>query len=395
MTLLIEEITESNASDTVKVHLAKLAKTLANNNRYARRVTRLKDGPSYAEDYLCISNVYTEMIEEHGLEKVLYNLERANRHVHWMVGHLKNDLESIVGEIILTDLYAFMPKIDDYVENDGQGEVYEATKELSRDKEGMITIDDRFRLENHGIIFNEILIYYHQFLRRYFTSNFVDTPALIKLAYKAGIKTRIQLDPLRITTPNQLENIIEEDYWFGKKFDVVKLNDENYVGVTVHGRGEDAREDLDLTYKIDRTVFYIKNYKNGKKEIQIEEIIPLDGNVGVTQKYALHRFAHMIWNKEKELFEHLDCSVLIYSKQDHTTRISYDWKPPRGVDIKAKRLKLLRLDGDIGLELMKDVVNQFFRYNEMVDEYFTGTNYRSWRHEDELDNNDNDEEVKK
>lgn len=244
--------------------------------------------------------------------------------------------------------------------------------ELQKDKYGLVVIDDRFQLEDQGIIFNNVLLFYHPFLRRFFNSRFVDTPAILRhLNKSAKVELKIALDPIIHATPNMLDRTIELDYWHGQHFDASRLNNRNFTGVTVHGRN-DPTGLLDFTFPITKTVFYIKDYSNGEKEFQIEEIVPIGSRTSSGKSYVLHRFAHFIWNIDKQVFNHIDCSVLIYTKDEHEKRTKYDWKlndTTKYANV-YDRKKLFRLDGEMELEIIKDLLFSFFRYNELVMEYF-------------------------
>jgi hypothetical protein len=128
-----------------------------------------------------------------------------------------------------------------------------------------------------------------------------------------------------------------------------------------------------MTFPVDKTVFYVKNYGDGTKEIQIEELVPAESKTSSTDKYTIHRFAHIIWDMKKEHFTHLDGAVLIYKNDIHAQRIKYDWKDPSGrYANRSRRMKLFRVDGKIEDQLSKDLLNAFFRYNELVEEYIAG-----------------------
>jgi hypothetical protein len=384
--LIFNKVTNSKLSDEMISIYQHLCNTLINNNQSPLFFNRLKNNNEVKEQYQLLRACYIEGVKSVGTEYALKSLEDQQSIAHFMIKHDEVNSEIIAEEMLYHDCFKFMPNMDVWVEHEEEGDVFDLTIGLLRDKEGLVYLDDEMQLKPHGIIYRDKLIYYHQFLRRFFNSNFVDTPKLLRDAQLAKDKlvTRIRLDPIRISTPNYLMNIIEEDFWWGQAFDESKMSDPMYVGVTVHGRNDKAKQDLDMTYPIDKTIFYLKNYKNGKKELQIEELVPVDSRVGVSDKYVIHRFAHLIWNTKESNFEHLDCSVLIYNIADHALRIRYEWKPPEGVDIKAKRMKLFRTDGSIGVEFAKDLVSQFFRYNEMIEEYFTGKNYVPW-YEEETD----------
>jgi hypothetical protein len=260
--------------------------------------------------------------------------------------------------------------VTDFVEVDPPtSKVGQMLKTLKFDKYNLVNVDERFQLENHGIIYEgKHLIYYHPFLRRYFTSNFVDMPAILNSLWKGGkASLKLAIDPLHMTQPQHLKNIFEFDHWFGPKFSVEKLNDPQVVGSTVHWRNPESLHNL--TWKIERTVFTLKNYSDHEKELEIEEINPVDSKA-VFDKYALQKYAHAIWDSSLGAFRHLDCAVLAYEKEEHVKRLTYDHKAKGVSKPQAKRIKLFRLDGEISLEEAQGVLVYFFRYNELIGEYF-------------------------
>jgi hypothetical protein len=275
----------------------------------------------------------------------------------------------LIGGMIALDVIAIRPGIDFY---SSHNDSLDLPVRLNQDRYNLVDVDERFQLENQGIIFENTLIFYHPFLRRFFSARFVDTPAILRrLQGNDEVKLKIALDPIRHGVPSMLDRTLEFDHWYGMQFDAGKLNDREFRGVTVHGR-HDQTGVLDLTFPLIKTTFYVSDYANNEKEFQIEEIVPTESQQSAGQKYVLHRFAHFIWNTEDQTFRHFDCSVLIYTKGEHAKRVKYDWKQ---LDNKHyakvyKRKKLFRLDGSIELEIIKDLLFSFFRYNELVMEYF-------------------------
>jgi hypothetical protein len=277
--------------------------------------------------------------------------------------------DTLLNGMIALDVWTVRPGIDFYADHD---DTLELPLPIKTDKYGLTIIDDTFRLESQGIIIGDDLVYYHPFLRRFFSARFVDTPNILAHIQKQkNISLKIALDPIRHTQAARLDRTMEFDYWHGAKFDTAKLSDRNYKGVTVHGR-KDPTGLLDFTFPLIKTAFYTANGENAEKEFQIEELVPTDSRVSADKKYVLQRYAHFIWDNKEQTFRHFDCAVRIYTKDTHAKRLAYEWKPPYGTpEAKAfKRKKLFRLDGRIELEVIKDLLYAFFRYNELVMEYF-------------------------
>ncbi|MCA9750428.1 MAG: hypothetical protein KC414_15060, partial [Romboutsia sp.] len=207
------------------------------------------------------------------------------------------------------------------------------------------------------------------------------TKILRDLSSSSDFLLKLAIDPYRLTLPQHLKDIIELDYWYGKKFSKKNLNDRNYVGKVLYNRLRTSNNNL--CFPIDRTVSYFSNYSNNEKEIQVEEICPPDEERLYYhsiprhysgKKYNIHRFAHLVWNRGLQCFRHVDCSVLVYSKLEHSKRYLYDFNPSKEHELasKYKKIKLIRLDGRIDFNIAEKLIINFFRYNEMVSEFFSG-----------------------
>ena len=162
------------------------------------------------------------------------------------------------------------------------------------DKNFLIDLsDNRIELKNHGILFNKsALIYPHQFFRRYFSSNFVDMPALLRKIHELGAKVHIRIDPFRITLPQYYQEIIELDHWYGPLFSDSLLMDKNKNDRTLHIRSGY----FCFSYDVKFTVFRTKMMDNLIREFMIEEYcpleLPLEGkSPGVGKKYCIQKFA--------------------------------------------------------------------------------------------------------
>lgn len=351
--------------------ISQVAIIMADLNEYPRHIYRYRNSPLLETKLDTLRKYYSDLISKKGLPELLEELKGTAPSIHFFVRG--EDPELLIEDLIINDIYCWHPSIDYFIKTNTNF-VNNVVSDLSIDKDGLTTIANDFKVEDHGIVYKDkYLIYLHPFLRRFFTSNFVDLPAIFRLAIKDNIRLKVAIDPLRITFPRHLKHIIEADYWYGEFFSIKMLNDVNNYGVTVHARGEQNKEVYDLTFPLSKTVFYTKLYSSNLKEIQIEEIVPTDSRVSSTNKYTLHRFAHAIWDIDKQCFTHLDGSVLIYKNDEHNKRIKYDWKSlDSAYATKSLRKKLFRLDGEIDIKLAKDILNGYFRYNELVEEYLAG-----------------------
>lgn len=289
------------------------------------------------------------------------------------------DTRGALWNLLMNDLEIYYPKPDDFVDIvSSRAKVQEwlISSGVEYDKEGLIKITREFSLEAQGIIFSSNksnkLIYYHQFLRRFFTSNFLIGHLLKRIDQKL-ITIKLLPDPYRMSEPEYLFDIVEADYWYGEKFDPTKLNQllHNEM-ITVYGRDQDKNRLLNFTFPLNKTVFRQLSKSDGLTQLEIEEIIPTQSDRDLDKKYRYHRYAHIIWNIEKKCVVHMDFSIMVYKKSDHLLRQNYDWhsKNRSSKQIKPKEIKVLKLEGSIEFKLALELIYEFYRYNELISEYF-------------------------
>jgi len=289
------------------------------------------------------------------------------------------DMRGPMWNLLMNDLEIYYPKPDDFVDiviEREKVQKYLLDSGIEYDKEGLIKLDDSFNLQAQGLIFNnkksKKLIYYHQFLRRFFTSNFL-IGHLLKRINQDLISIKIYPDPYRMSDPLYLSNIIEADYWYGEKFDPLKLDMLLHSEkITVYVRDRIKNRLLDSTFPLNKTIFRQSSKSDGLTQLEIEEIIPSVNDKDVEKKYRYHRYAHVIWSIEKQCVTHLDFSVMVYTKEDHLIRETYVWhtKNIGSKQIKPKEIKVLKLEGALEIKNALEFIYEFFRYNELISEYF-------------------------
>lgn len=112
-----------------------------------------------------------------------------------------------------------IPDIDEYIT---RIEDYNLPKSLGIpvDNDGLVTLDEDMELRGHALILPapKIMIYPHQFLRRFYHANFVNMLNKFENHRKEGKTVKIRIDPMRVTHPKYYRGIIEEDYWYGLMF---------------------------------------------------------------------------------------------------------------------------------------------------------------------------------
>jgi len=282
--------------------------------------------------------------------------------------------------------------IDDLIEIPEKGYRVHHTLGLVRDKYDLVAIDNRFDLRPQGIIYDgEKLIYYHPFFRRFFEwpNNFYEiTKYICQLPGLKNISVSLTIDPFWMDSKENLLQVIEKDYWWGLKFHVDKLNDPNFQGPLVYKRVRNPSNENDMSWPIDRIEATISNQGPNEKSITLEQIDLPDSFLNeykddpfltlgaralrYSNTYRLNRFAHFTWNKSQGSFSHLDIAMIAYRLEDFERRYKEKEFLGRNLIPHAKKIKLLRIDGEIPTEMVERVLGKFFIGNELIQELLDG-----------------------
>lgn len=282
--------------------------------------------------------------------------------------------------------------IDDLVEIPEEKYEVHKTLGLARDKYNLITIDDRFELELQGMIYqNEKALYYHPFLRRFLSrqNNFQEiTRDICELSQLENVTLSLAIDPFQMDPKESLLPIVEKDHWWGIKFDTDKLSDPSFQGSTVYKRVRNPNNQNDMSWPIDRIETVVSNQSLDEKSIAIEQVdLPesfLDAHkddiflafgrnqLKYSNTYRLNRFAHFVWNKTEKSFSHFDIAMIPYKFEDLEKRFSDKEFPGRNSIPHAKKIKLMRIDGEIPLEMVSRLLGRFFLGNELIQEWLDG-----------------------
>lgn len=233
--------------------------------------------------------------------------------------------------------------------------------------------DPKLVLKNHGIIFDEkLLIYPHQFLRRHFSSNFVEMPSLLNRSLESGLSVYVRIDPLRKSTPEFYRNVMEFDRWHGQPFSESLLKNKHTVARTFHGNAETNM----LNYYIKGTVFRTDLMEENIRQFKIEEYADIESEGGsptngVGDNFFIQRFAHICYDQNIDKFTHLDGAVRVFPKEQYK---NYLKEIEAGKDIDEKvgvRHKMFLVEGEFDQSLANDLVTEWFRYNSHIQEYFS------------------------
>ena len=281
-----------------------------------------------------------------------------------------------------------MLTVQDYIDEFSQPDYHVHKKYgLATDKQGLVCLSDiqtRASLLDHCIDMHDgTRIYLHQFLRRNFSGNFVDTPSVLAQSIEDGKKVEVRIDPYRVGNMSRYVNIVERDYWYGRKFSLELLDDKNNKeDVTIHTFFQD--KDHPYCHAEYVTIFRTSMLDSDKRQFIIEEYIPKENWIkgrmpGYYNENVLQRYAHFVYDQDKKTFEHVDCSVRVFDRREYDEiyeKVKASKAPKSHI---GKRYKLLKISNDVSMELTKDVLYAFFRQNPHIMEYFCNVSYEEVR----------------
>jgi hypothetical protein len=353
-----------------------IATELENRNRFPlHEIPRL----IYTEETTVLSKdckeLYKIIQSKLAEEGFLNELIQSNEIPKYLITQSLPNVEDITMEVCIFLVQRKRKTIDQYVEHLKDLELCK-NLELELNKHGLINIaDSRIEMLNHGILYkNSILIYPHQFLRRYYGSNFVELPSLLKKFSSNGLKVSIRIDPFRKCKKEFYANGVEKDYQFGKPFsEELLMSKEGKTKRTVYF----SRGIYCSSYDAKYTVFRTKMMNTDLREFMIEEYCPIimyngSKSPGVGERYCIQKFAHICYNQNEKAFNHLDGAVRVFEIEEYR---DYFKTIENGNDVDEKigqRHKLFLIEGKMETELVKDLLVEWFRYNPHIQEYFSG-----------------------
>jgi hypothetical protein len=235
------------------------------------------------------------------------------------------------------------------------------------DKDGLIPL--RYLNGVAPGIFEEggLLLFAHQFFRRSLSRyNTLNDPFLQRLSNTAKdrkLDVRIALDDDLVGHPGTLLKNIELQYWWGPHFSD-KL-DEIEIGVTRHEASQTER----FFNAVSATEFWWYE-QDGRKTFECEEVRDLDvPSMGKSATEFGCRFVHSILDLGTEHSIHLDGAVRLYTEDLMLERVDKDIMH---FGRRADYTKLWRVDGVLPVEVWKTLINDYYRDNHLVGEYFGG-----------------------
>ena len=285
-------------------------------------------------------------------------------------------LERIAEKFLACAIQRNYAPISDVLEPDWESsEVLAVCPELAerRDDDGLLEIDESFKLVEGGIKYGDYLLHYHQFLRRGFSSNpnYAFTGAFARYFHN-NVKTnkfKIAIDHRRIMKFEDWRKDYERDGWFGPKFDRQKLDDPDYIGLTVVGRS-DTRKTGSSPLLHTEFVWKRDEQRNEIKTFEIEEV---SCPSRPTENFNINRYAHAERDMELKTFQHFDGAAKIYRANQYAGRTSTHIPNEQKSDF---YIKLFRIDGTISLDDWVLLLSMFYRGKEMVVEYLDPDLYK-------------------
>ena len=237
----------------------------------------------------------------------------------------------------------------------------------ARDDDGLIPIRE-LNCVGPGVFEKDgLLIFAHHFFRRALSRlNTLNDPflgRLSKTSEDAALDVRIALDENSIGHPDTLQHNIELQYWWGPKFsdDLAEIK----IGVTRHEGDEDSK----VFNGVAGAEFWWYE-QGGLKTFECEEIRDLDSpSLGESESHFGCRFVHSILDPETHAPFHLDGAIRLYDEAEFLERVEKDIMH---FGRRAEYSKLWRIDGAIPIPTWKSLINDYYRDNHLVGEYFGG-----------------------
>ncbi|WP_156630072.1 hypothetical protein [Methylobacterium sp. Leaf112] len=221
-----------------------------------------------------------------------------------------------------------------------------------------------------------LVIFAHRFFRRSLSHRNSLNQYVLQSFHRAAIagaaKPRLRLDPNLLGHPDSVRSVIELEHWHGPHFDddISKIKS----GVTEKVSNEESR----FYSAVSKTHAWWKNPEERQPEnlpprmvrtFEIEELVE-DTTPGLPNNTFGCRYAHAEYDLQQAVISHFDGAIRAYDADAYLVRIE------KSIDRSGKNAdytKLFRLDGSIPVSTWKSVLTDFFRGNDLIEEYLGGT----------------------
>lgn len=370
-----------NSAETIKI-VKSLTRNIINRNLFPMTLIQFYsgkaiEGDSLTTDYSGLISIISAKLDQADIHEESVT-DESLRQALWFAkdkdGHLDNSLLAKWLVVILCSTY--MPKIDENIKHLDDIHLLDRL-ELAYKSDLLVDISSSsFELRKHGLIVsNDKLTYPHQFLRRYYSANFVDMLVILSDCIKNGLAVKLRLDPLRsYTEPRFYQNIFEADHWHGKPFNEnILMSADKKELFTIH-----RTDNYNFSsYPVAFTIFRSNMMDKGLRQFTIEEFTPkidpsFKGKItpGFGEKYCIQKFAHFVFDQASETISHVDGAVRVFSLDEYDAHYKVVMKGRDPGSKIGKRHKLFLVEGNLSLERTQNILYEFFRYNQHLQEYF-------------------------
>lgn len=246
-----------------------------------------------------------------------------------------------------------------------KGILYKLFPDLKpKDKKDLVELKDLTAVGPGIFCKDKFIIYAHTFFRRNCALvNSLNTHflSLLQSIDNPDLTIKIKLDPNLVGLYGTTSETREYQYWWGPKFndDLTKIE---------HGVARFKNEAYDNTFtNIDFTEFGWYE-QDGHKTLECEEVQDRENIFGDINYFGC-RYIHSYLNSKTGLPTHLDGAIRAYTDEQIVERLE------TSIDKCGRNTfytKLWRIDGDMPIELWKNLITQFYRDNRQVGEYLGG-----------------------
>lgn len=221
------------------------------------------------------------------------------------------------------------------------------------------------------------ILFAHSYFRRQYYKDNNWAPSFINRFWRLrdpGIDASIALDLDRVRLDLDGGAYFEKDMWQGAAFrqDIAAVPDGT---VKLRPSPEFDEDGLRLFFYNVYSLDIAWNTVEGIKSFYAEEFMDdrlLVGHEG--EHYYPARYIHAEFDLASGCFRHFDGAMHFYGIEDYMSRrdsdLNYNQKSPTLV--KAKSMKLFRLDGRIPVETWMGLTTHFLAGDPLIIEYFTG-----------------------
>lgn len=236
----------------------------------------------------------------------------------------------------------------------------------AKDKDGLIPLSS-LRLIAPGVFENDgLILFAHSFFRRSLSRfNSLSGPffaIMRKLSERNDLDIRVALDEDMVGLASTIQENVEFQYWWGPKFS----DDLSNIKMGVATRHE-SDERQRFFHGISRTEFWWY-VQDDRPTFECEEVRDTE-SLGISKDKFGCRYVHSILDPANSTPVHLDGAIRMYTTESMLERLAKDIiHAGRNSDY----TKLWRVDGNLEVDVWKELITHYFRDNQLIGEYFGG-----------------------